>query len=94
MFFDVVMKVLTFVVSVIRVKLPKITLHLLFFVSDDLWMFCVSVVLLLFLFSFVIVFVTFLRKYIFNCFEETFLSPFFCVLVIRVELKGSYLEKP
>ena len=48
MFFDVVMKVLTFIVSVIRVKLPKITLHLLFFVSDDLWMFCVSVVLFLF----------------------------------------------
>ena len=45
MFFDVlVMKVLTFIVSVIRVKLPEITLHLLFFVSDDLWMFCVSVV--------------------------------------------------
>ena len=40
MFFDVVMKVLTFIVSVIRVKLPKITRHLLFFVSDDLWMFC------------------------------------------------------
>ena len=50
MFFDVVMKVLTFIVSVIRVKLPKITLHLLFFVSDDLWMFCVSVVLFLFFF--------------------------------------------
>ena len=48
MFFDVVMKVLTFIVSAIRVKLPKITLHLLFFVSDDLWMFCVCVVLLLF----------------------------------------------
>ena len=44
MFFDVVMNVLTFVVSVIRVKLPKITLHLFFSVSDDLWMFCVSVV--------------------------------------------------
>ena len=44
----VVMKVLTFIVSVIRVKLHKITLHLLFFVSDDLWMFCVSVVLFLF----------------------------------------------
>ena len=52
MFFDVVMKVLTFIVSVIRVKLPKITLHLLFFVSDDLWMFCVSVVLFLFYFFF------------------------------------------
>ena len=52
MFFDVVMKVLTFIVSVIRVKLPKITLHLLFFVSDDLWMFCVCVVL--FLFNFLI----------------------------------------
>ena len=50
MFFDVVMKVLTFIVSVIRVKLPKITLHLLFFVSDDLWMFCASVVLFLFIF--------------------------------------------
>ena len=48
MFFDVVMKVLTFIVSVIRVKLPKITLHLLFFLSDDLWMFCVSVVLFIF----------------------------------------------
>ena len=48
MFFDVDMKVLTFIVSVIRVELSKITLHLLFFVSDDLWMFCVSVVLLLF----------------------------------------------
>ena len=48
MFFNVVMKVLTFIVSAIRVKLPKITLHLLFFVSDDLWMFCVSVVLFLF----------------------------------------------
>ena len=36
MFFDVVIKVLTFIVSVIRVKLPAITLHLLFFVSDDL----------------------------------------------------------
>ena len=52
MFFDVVMKVLTFIVSVIRVKLPKITLHLLFFVSDDLWMFCASVVLFLFIFFF------------------------------------------
>ena len=52
MFFDVVMKVLTFIVSVIRVKLPKITLHLLFSVSDDLWMFCVSVVLFLFNFFF------------------------------------------
>ena len=31
----------------------------------------------------------------FNCFEENFLSTFVCVLVIRVELKGSYdLEKP
>jgi hypothetical protein len=77
------------IVSVIRVKLPKITLHLLFFVSDDLWMFCVSVVLF-----FVTFFLLFLKKYIFNCFEETFLSTFFCVLVIRVELKGSYLEKP
>ena len=44
------MKVITFIVSVIRVKLPKITLHLLFFVSDDLWMFCVSIVLFLFIF--------------------------------------------
>ena len=52
MFFDVVMKVLTFIVSVIRVKLPKITLHLLFFVSDDLWMFFVSVVLFLFFYNF------------------------------------------
>ena len=51
-FFDVVMKVLTFIVSVIRVKLPKITLHLLSFVSDDLWMFCVCVVLFLFIFLF------------------------------------------
>ena len=43
MFFDVVMKVLTVIVSVIRVKLPKITRHLLFFVSNDLWMFFVCV---------------------------------------------------
>ena len=50
MFFDVVMKVLTFIVSVIRVKLPKITLHLLSFGSDDLWMFRVCVVLFLFYF--------------------------------------------
>ena len=50
MFFDVVMKVLTFTVSVIRVKLPKIILHLLLFVSDDLWTFCVSVVLFLFIY--------------------------------------------
>ena len=28
------MKVLTFIVSVIRVKLPKITLHLLFFIYE------------------------------------------------------------
>ena len=45
MFFDVAMKVLTFIVSVIRGKLSKVTLHLLFFVSDDLWMFYVGVVL-------------------------------------------------
>ena len=31
MFFDVVIKVLNFIVSVIRVELPKITLHLLLF---------------------------------------------------------------
>ena len=62
MFFDVVMKVLTFIVSVIRVKLPKITLHLLFFVSDDLWMFCVSVVLFLFKFFFNFSFVTFSQE--------------------------------
>ena len=49
MFFDVAMQVLTFIVSVSRVKLPKITLHLLLFVSDDLWMFFVSVILFLFL---------------------------------------------
>ena len=66
MFFDVVMKVLTFIVSAIRVKLPKITLHLLCFVSDDLWMFCVSVVLFLFKFSVTKYLSFFLRKYIFN----------------------------
>jgi hypothetical protein len=49
MFFDVVMKVLTFIVSVIRVKLPKITLHLL------VWSFRACVVLFLFYF-FVILF--------------------------------------
>ena len=31
MFFDVVIKVLNFIVSVIRVELPEITLHLLLF---------------------------------------------------------------
>ena len=74
MFFDIVMKVLTFIVSVIRVKLPKISLHLLFFVSDDLWMFCVSVVLLLFNFSFCNVFCNFFSGNIFliHCFEEIF----------------------
>ena len=59
---EAVMKVLTFIVSVIRVKLPKITLHLLFFVSDDLWMFCVSVVLFLFNYFFVIFFVIFSQE--------------------------------
>ena len=31
---------------------------------------------------------------VFNCSEEILLSTFFCELVIRVELQGSYLEKP
>ena len=58
MLFDVIMKVLIFIVSVIGVvELPKITLHLLYFASDDLWMFRVcavrfpSVVLFLQVFS-------------------------------------------
>ena len=45
MFFDVDMKGLTFIVSVTRVKLSRITLHLLFVVSDHLWMFCVLLVI-------------------------------------------------
>ena len=49
-FFDVVMKVLTFIVLVNWVELPKITLHLMFFVSDVFWMFRVCVVLFLLVF--------------------------------------------
>ena len=45
MFFDVVIKVLNFIVSVIRVELPKITLHLSFFVCVDVWMFHVPAAL-------------------------------------------------
>ena len=59
LFFDVVMKVIRDKLpksvirvklpkSAIRVKLPKITFHLLFLTSNDLWMFCVCVVLLLY----------------------------------------------
>ena len=44
MFFDVVTKVSIFYESVIRVdhELPKITLHLLFFVSNDSQLCCVE----------------------------------------------------
>ena len=52
MFFDVVIKVLNFIVSVIRVELPKITFHLFFFVCVDLWMFHVRAALFLFKFLF------------------------------------------
>ena len=69
----------------IRVELPKITLHLLFFVSTDLWMFRASAVLFLFNFFFFDFDFFFLVKYIFNCFEDFFVSTFFCELVIRVE---------
>ena len=58
----------------IRVELPKITLHL-FFVSNDLWMFRAGVVLFLFNLFIIIYF----SGNNFNCSEERILSPFFCV---------------
>ena len=60
-------------------------------VSVDLWMFHVRAVLLIYSLKFCLHF--FLRKF-FNCTEELFLSTFSCELVIRVDLQGSYLEKP
>ena len=80
MFFDVVMKVLTFTVSVIRVKLPKITLHLLFFVSDDLWMFCVSVVPFFIFVMIVLFFCNFFSGNIFSIVLKKFFVNF-CVCV-------------
>ena len=67
MFVDVVMEV---IVSVIGVELPKVTLHLLSFVSFDLWMFRVCVVLLLSKCS-LSVFVLFVRI-IFFCVKNSF----------------------
>ena len=70
MFFDVVIKVLNFIVSVIRVKLPKITLHLLFFCMCrfvDASCSCRSFSILFYDYSF-------LSENILNCSEENFLK--------------------
>ena len=53
----------------IRVELPKVTLHLLFFVSNDLWMFRAGAVLFLFHYFF-----NFFSGDIFNCSEEIYES--------------------
>ena len=58
MFFDVVIKVLNFIVSVIRVELPNITLPLSF-VSADSWMFHVRAVILLSIFLFYSFYISF-----------------------------------
>ena len=91
MFFDVVMKVLIFIVSVIRVELPKITLHL-FFLQVTICGCFVFVSFFFLKFFCVVFFVDFFSANIFTCSEELFFVNFFCALVIRVELKGSYLE--
>ena len=58
MFLDVVIKVLNFIVSVIRVELPNITLPLSF-VSADSWMFHVRAVILLSIFLFYSFYISF-----------------------------------
>ena len=80
MFFDVVIKVLNFIVSVIRVELPKITLHLLLFckcrfvdVSCSCRPFSIC-----FLY-----FYNFFSGNIFNCSEE-----FFCQLLLCIGDQG------
>ena len=92
MFFDVVIQVLNFIVSVIRVELPKITLHLLLFCKCrfvDVSCSCRSFSNLFFLFCLD------LSQEIFLIVLKNLLSNFFSFeLVIRVELQGSYLEKP
>ena len=63
----------------IRVDLPEITLHLLFSVSNDLWMYMFRAGVVLFLFNFLFFFLLFLIVL------KHFLSTVFCELVIRVE---------
>ena len=76
MSFDVIMKVLIFIVSVIGVELPKITLHLLCFASDHLWMFRVCVVLFLVRFSFINSFCNLFRNNSFLTWQTSFPKPF------------------
>ena len=82
MFCDVVIKVLNFIVSVIRVELPKITLRLLLFCK------CRFVDVLCLCRPF------YIQGNISLIVLKDCLSIFFCVLVIRVDLQGAYLEKP
>ena len=76
----------------IGVEFTKITFTYYFFASDRLWMFrvCVVLFLLVFLQTFFWT-ILFLRG---KLFFRKFLGGEHCVLVIRVELKGSYLKKP